>query len=110
MLDNPWWSINTVVIDSLIQGVINQMSDYKYIKTNNDRAVVNSFGIGFCGLLAIAFIILKLCGVISWSWLWVLAPLWMPIVIAAAIIAVTLALICISESRKQKKLEEHDDQ
>ena len=27
-------------------------------------------GIGFCGLLTIAFIILKLTGVISWSWLW----------------------------------------
>lgn len=31
-------------------------------------------GIGFCGLLAIAFIVLKLTGFIDWSWLWVLAP------------------------------------
>lgn len=27
-------------------------------------------------LLQIAFIVLKLCGVISWSWLWVLSPMW----------------------------------
>ena len=33
-------------------------------------------GIGFCGLLTIVFIVLKLTGVISWRWLWVLAPLW----------------------------------
>jgi len=33
-------------------------------------------GIGFTGLLTIAFIVLKLCGVINWSWVWVLAPLW----------------------------------
>jgi len=33
-------------------------------------------GTGFCGLLTIAFIVLKLCGVIAWSWIWVLAPLW----------------------------------
>ena len=33
-------------------------------------------GTGFCGLLTIAFIVLKLCGVIAWSWVWVLAPLW----------------------------------
>lgn len=33
-------------------------------------------GIGFTGLLTIAFIVLRLCGVISWSWLWVLSPLW----------------------------------
>lgn len=30
----------------------------------------------FLGLLAIVFITLKLCGVIDWSWWWVLAPLW----------------------------------
>jgi hypothetical protein len=44
-------------------------------------------GIGFCGLLAIAFIVLKLCGVIDWSWWWVLAPLWIPpgLVISAAL-------------------------
>lgn len=38
---------------------------------NTDRR-----GIGFAGLLTIAFIILKLCGVISWGWGWVLSPLW----------------------------------
>lgn len=35
-------------------------------------------GIGFCGLLAIAFIVLKLMGVIKWSWIWVLSPIWLP--------------------------------
>jgi hypothetical protein len=33
-------------------------------------------GIGFVGLLTIVFIVLKLLKVISWSWLWVLSPLW----------------------------------
>lgn len=32
--------------------------------------------IGFFGLLAIVFVTLKLIGVIDWSWVWVLAPLW----------------------------------
>ena len=50
------------------------------MKNNNDNKT--SKGIGFLGLLAIAFIVLKLVGVISWSWLWVLSPLWIPIVIA----------------------------
>ena len=36
----------------------------------------SSGGIGFCGLLAIVFITLKLCHVIDWSWWWVLAPVW----------------------------------
>lgn len=30
----------------------------------------------FISLLAVAFIVLKLCGVINWSWWWVLAPIW----------------------------------
>lgn len=32
----------------------------------------------FLGVLTIVFIILKLTNVIFWSWLWVLAPLWIP--------------------------------
>lgn len=35
-------------------------------------------GIGFCGLLTIVFIILKLLDKIDWSWWWVLSPLWIP--------------------------------
>lgn len=40
-----------------------------------------SGGIGFYGLLAIALIVLKLTSVIAWSWWWVLAPLWLPVVL-----------------------------
>jgi hypothetical protein len=34
--------------------------------------------IGFFGLLTLLFIGLKLGDVIAWSWLWVLAPMWIP--------------------------------
>ena len=37
----------------------------------------NSGGIGFVGLLTIVFIVLKLTGVINWSWLWILSPIWL---------------------------------
>lgn len=50
----------------------------------------SSSGIGFCGLLAIVFIVLKLTGYISWSWLWVLAPIWVPIAIVITILLVIL--------------------
>lgn len=36
----------------------------------------NGGGIGFCGLLAIVFIALKLTGFIDWPWLLVLSPIW----------------------------------
>jgi hypothetical protein len=48
----------------------------------------SSSGVGFTGLLTVAFIVLKLCGIISWSWLWVLSPLWIGIAIVIAIIVV----------------------
>jgi hypothetical protein len=44
----------------------------------------SSSGVGFLGLLTVAFIVLKLTHYIDWSWWWVLAPLWvLPIVLLA---------------------------
>ena len=48
----------------------------------------SSGGIGFTGALAILFIGLKLGGVISWSWLWVLSPLWIPLAIGLAVLLI----------------------
>jgi hypothetical protein len=42
--------------------------------------------IGFLGLLTLIFVTLKLCSVISWSWVWVLSPLWMPLVIVFCVV------------------------
>lgn len=42
-------------------------------------------------LLTVAFIVLKLCGVINWSWLWVLSPLW----IGFALGILLLIILCI---------------
>ena len=38
------------------------------------RDNVNSSGIGFTGMLQVAFIVLKLLDVIDWKWVWVLSP------------------------------------
>lgn len=35
-------------------------------------------GMGLMGTLTLIFVVLKLTGLIHWSWLWVLAPVWMP--------------------------------
>lgn len=39
-------------------------------------------GVGVTGLLQVAFIVLKLCKIINWSWVWVLAPTWVTLLIA----------------------------
>lgn len=49
-----------------------------------------SSGIGFVGALAILFIALKLTAVINWSWLWVLAPIWIPFTLGFVAVAVIL--------------------
>lgn len=46
----------------------------------------------FMGLLTILFIGLKLTNYIDWSWLWVLAPLWIPITL---ILLIALAILCL---------------
>jgi len=53
-----------------------------------------SSGIGFGGLLTILFIGLKLTGYITWSWIWVLSPLWIPLAFVIGLIAV-IGLICL---------------
>jgi hypothetical protein len=39
-------------------------------------------------LLGVLFIGLKLGGVIDWPWLWVLAPIWMPISLAILLLVI----------------------
>ncbi len=57
--------------------------------SNNTSSL--SGGIGFAGLLTIAFIVLKLTKVIAWSWWWVLLPLW----IGFAIVIIILIIVGI---------------
>lgn len=60
---------------------------------------------GFFGGLALLFIALKLTGVVSWSWLWVLAPLWTPFVFAAVFVVVFVALALFAEYRKEREAQ-----
>lgn len=65
------------------------------MSNNSIKSFKSIGGVGFSGLLTIVFIVLKLCGIIKWSWLWVLAPLWInaAFVILLLIIYVILSVI-----------------
>lgn len=69
-------------------------------KTTETKVTYN--GIGFVGLLTILFIALKLTGYITWSWWWVLSPLWISaiasVVIALAVVGVA-ALVAWRETK-----------
>ena len=60
-----------------------------------EKKVVANFSGFFSTLLTIAFIVLRLCNVIDWAWVWVLAPLWIPLALSLllSLIVVVAAFI-----------------
>jgi hypothetical protein len=61
---------------------------------------VHPGGVGVAGLLGVAFVVLKLCGVIDWSWWYVTMPFWLPALVVAAVFALALAVILITDGVK----------
>lgn len=61
--------------------------------------ISGSSGIGICGVLTIVFVVLKLVGVINWSWLLVLCPLWIEILLSI----ILLVAIAIMDNKTRKK-------
>lgn len=55
-----------------------------------------SGGIGFAAALTLLFIGLKLGGVISWSWWWVLSPLWISWAIALFVMLVMGVIVAVT--------------
>ena len=51
-------------------------------------------GIGFVGLLQVAFIVLKLLEKINWSWWWVWAPTWISAILWIVLIVVIVLFAC----------------
>ena len=47
---------------------------------------------GICSVLGLIFVTLKLTGVITWSWLWVLLPFWGPAALAIILVFVAAAV------------------
>lgn len=64
----------------------------------------NNSGIAAMDILVIAltvlFIALKLCGVITWPWVWVLAPLWICALAAGAVFVIAVLII----ARKRRRI------
>lgn len=60
---------------------------------SSQKVVVNNNSVSLAGLLFIVFLVLKLTGVITWSWWWVTAPLWggLAIILAFFLIGLVIA-------------------
>ena len=58
---------------------------------STDKNINIRLGGNFFTTLGLVFIVLKLLDIITWSWLWVLSPFWIPFIIG--IILVILSII-----------------
>ena len=63
---------------------------------SSEVQVERTGSVGFFGLLFIVFLTLKLTNVIAWSWWWVTAPLWGPLVLVLVIFLIALPFIYLS--------------
>jgi hypothetical protein len=83
------------LIDLIEQNAIKQSRS----KTMSSSSTSSS-GISFTGALTILFIGLKLTNVITWSWWWVLSPIWISLSIALFILLIVATIFLIAELSK----------
>ena len=60
---------------------------------------IKSGGMGIISALTLIFIVLKLTGLIDWSWVWVLSPVW----ISGLFFVIVFAIILIGGRIKKGK-------
>jgi len=60
----------------------------------------SSSGISFPGALTVLFVGLKLTNVITWSWWWVLSPIWISLSLAVVVIAIAVIIAIIAGAFK----------
>jgi hypothetical protein len=65
------------------------------MKKNNDFKI-NS-GMNLLEVLFLIFLVLKLTGLIQWSWVWVLSPLWIDIILMIIVAAIIAFVTVVSE-------------
>ena len=58
--------------------------------------------LGFFTVLTLIFITLKLCKVINWSWIWVLAPMWIPVGLIIFIIGIYIIVMKVKRYHNGK--------
>lgn len=71
----------------------------KYKIEHNDNRSSNVLKL-LVGILTISFVVLKLCKVITWKWIWVLSPLWIYVVIVLITIVIMSIVVGIDNSKE----------
>ena len=61
----------------------------------------NSSGLGVLSVLQIIFLVLKLTGLITWSWVLVLIPLWISLSILALVVIAVIIAVCLEQFKRK---------
>jgi hypothetical protein len=85
------------LIDLIEQNAIKQT---RFSNTSNTMSSSSSSGISFPGALTVLFVGLKLTNVITWSWWWVLSPIWISLSLAVVVIAIAVIIAIIAGAFK----------
>lgn len=64
-------------------------------------------GGSFSGALTLIFIVLKLTGVIAWSWWWVLSPLWISFGLGLIFVIIALIVMAITGKSASGRLKSY---
>lgn len=65
----------------------------------NTRKTYTRSGLGLLDVLFVVFLVLRLLGVITWSWWWVTAPIWIPVLFFLVIILIWVILQLVLGNR-----------
>ena len=69
----------------------------------DERKVYSGGGVSLAVALTVLFVGLKLAGVIHWSWIWVLAPVWITWAIVLVFIVFSVIVVCAARYIERKK-------
>lgn len=65
----------------------------------DNKVAATCGGFGFTELLTVAFIVLKLCGIIKWSWFWVLSPILFSLAFAILVLIIAVIVIIVENKK-----------
>jgi hypothetical protein len=78
----------------------NAIKQTRFSNTSNTMSSSSSSGISFPGALTVLFVGLKLTNVITWSWWWVLSPIWISLSLAVLVIVIAVIIAIIAGAFK----------
>ncbi len=64
-------------------------------------------GVSLNVVVFIVFLILKLVGVITWSWVWVTSPIWIGVILGILVLIAIEVLKAYLEKKSDKRFEEY---